>query len=41
MVKYGLNGAIAMDATYGTNILKYPLFLLLVFDDWKNDSLVA
>ena len=41
MLNYGHNGAIAMDATFGTNVSKYPLFLLLVFDDWRNDIPVA
>ena len=33
MLKYGHNDAIAMDAFFGTNVLKYTLFSLLVFDD--------
>ena len=41
MLKYEHNGAIAMDATFGTNISKYPLFLLLVFDDYRNGYPVA
>ena len=41
MLKYGHNGAIAMDATFEINISKYPLFSLLVFDDWRNDIPVA
>ncbi len=41
MLKYGHNGAITMDATYGTNVPKYPLFSLLVFDDWINGIPVA
>ena len=41
MLKYGHSGAIAMDATFRTNVSKYPLFSLLVFDDWRNGILVA
>ena len=41
MLKHGHNGAIAMDATFGTNFPKYPLFSLLVFDDWRNGIPVA
>jgi hypothetical protein len=41
MLKYGHNGAMAIDATFGTNVLKYPLFSLLVFDDWTNGIYVA
>ena len=37
MLKYRYNGTITMDAIFKTNILKYSLFLLLVFDDWRND----
>ena len=25
-----------MDAIFKTNVLRYPLFLLLVFDNWIN-----
>ena len=41
MLKHGHNRAIAMDATFGTNVSKYPLFSMLVFVDWKNDIHVA
>ncbi|KAG0593276.1 hypothetical protein KC19_1G317700 [Ceratodon purpureus] len=41
MLKYGHNGAIAMDATFGTNVPKYPLYSLLVFDHWRNGIPVA
>ena len=30
-----------MDATFGTNVPKYPLFSLLVFDDSKNSNPVV
>jgi hypothetical protein len=30
-----------MDATFGTNVSKYLLFSLLVFDDWRNGIPVA
>jgi hypothetical protein len=39
--KFGHNGAIAMDATFGMNLPKYLLFSLLVFDDWMNGIFVA
>ena len=29
------NEAIAMNATFGTNVSKYPFFLLVVLDDWR------
>jgi hypothetical protein len=32
MLAYGHNGAISMDATIGTNDVKYPLFTLMGFD---------
>ena len=37
MLKYGHNGAVAMNVTFGTNVSKCPLFSLLVFDDWRNN----
>lgn len=33
MLKFGHKGATVMDAIFETNVLKYPLFSLLVFDD--------
>jgi hypothetical protein len=33
MLSYGHNGAISMDATFGTNDMKFHLFTLMVFDD--------
>ena len=35
MLKYGHNDVIAMDATFRTNVSKYQLFSLLVFDYWR------
>ncbi len=32
MVSLGDNGAISMDATFGTNVVKFHLFTLMVFD---------
>jgi hypothetical protein len=32
MVSLGDNGAISMDATFGTNDVKFHLFTLMVFD---------
>jgi hypothetical protein len=33
MLSYGHNGAISMDATFGTNDMKFHLFTLMAFDD--------
>ncbi len=33
MLSYGHNGAISMDATFGTNDMKFHLFTLMEFDD--------
>jgi hypothetical protein len=33
MISYGHNGAISMDATFGTNDMKFHLFTLMAFDD--------
>jgi len=33
MLSYGHNGAISMDATFGTNDMKFHLFTLIGFDD--------
>ncbi len=33
MLSYGHNGAIFMDATFGTNDMKFHLFTLMGFDD--------
>ncbi len=33
MLSYGHNGAISMDATFGTNDMKFHLFTLMGFDD--------
>jgi hypothetical protein len=33
MLSYGRNGAIFMDATFGTNDMKFHLFTLMGFDD--------
>jgi hypothetical protein len=32
MVSLGVNGAISMDVTFGTNDVKFHLFTLMVFD---------
>jgi hypothetical protein len=32
MLEYGHNGAISMDATFGTNDVKFHFFTLMVFD---------
>eukprot|EP01018_Ginkgo_biloba_P003949 Gb_13991 [translate_table: standard] len=36
MVKFGKNNPIAINSTFGTNKLKYPLFTLIVFDTHQN-----
>jgi len=33
MLSYGRNGAISIDATFGTNDMKFHLFTLMGFDD--------
>jgi hypothetical protein len=33
MLSYDHNGAISMDATFGTNDMKFHLFTLMVLDD--------
>jgi hypothetical protein len=35
MLSYGHNGAISMDATFGTNVMKFHLFNLMGFDDHR------
>jgi hypothetical protein len=35
MLSYGHNGAIFMDATFGTNDTKFHLFTLMAFDDHR------
>jgi len=35
MLSYGHNGAIFMDATFGTNNMKFHLFTLMGFDDHR------
>jgi hypothetical protein len=35
MLSYGHNGAIFMDATFGTNDMKFHLFTLMGFDDHR------
>jgi hypothetical protein len=35
MLSYGHNGAISMDATVGTNDMKFHLFTLMGFDDHR------
>ena len=41
MLNCGHNGVIAMEATFETNVSNYLLFLLLMFDDWKNIIFLA
>ena len=41
MLNCGHNGVIAMEVTFETNVSNYLLFLLLMFDDWKNIILLA
>jgi len=35
MLSYGHNGAISMDATFGTNDMKFHLFTLMGFNDHR------
>ncbi len=41
MLSYGHNGAISMDATFGTNDMKFHLFTLMAFDDHRTGVLLA
>jgi len=41
MLSYGHNGAISMDATFGTNDMKFHLFTLMGFDDHHMGVLLA
>jgi hypothetical protein len=41
MLSYGHNGAISMDATFGTNDMKFHLFTFLGFDDHRTNVLLA
>ncbi len=41
MLSYGYNGAISMDATFGTNDMKFHLFTLMAFDDHNIGILLA
>lgn len=41
LMKYGRDGCISMDATFGTNDLMYHLFTLVVFDEWHNGIPIA
>jgi len=41
MVSLGENGAISMDATFGTNDVKFHLFTLMVFDAHHIGILIA
>jgi hypothetical protein len=41
MVSLGYNGAISMHVTFGTNDVKFHLFILMVFDAHRIGVLVA
>jgi hypothetical protein len=41
MLSYGHNGGILMDATFGTNDMKFHLFTLMGFDDNRTGVLLA
>jgi hypothetical protein len=41
MLSYGHNGAISMDATFGTNGMKFRLFTLMGFDDHRTSVPLA
>jgi len=41
MLSYGHNGAIFMDATFGTNGMKFHLFTLMGFDDHRTSVPLA
>ena len=41
MLRWAHHGAISMDATFGTNHMKFHLFTLMVFDDFRNGVPIA
>ncbi len=41
MLSYGHNGAISMDATFGTNDMKFHLFILMGFDNHRTSVPLA
>jgi hypothetical protein len=41
MLSYGHNGAISMNATFGTNDMKFHLFTLMGFYDHRTSVLLA
>jgi hypothetical protein len=41
MLSYGHNGAISMDATFGTNDMKFHIFTLMGFDDRRTSVPLA
>jgi hypothetical protein len=41
MLTYGHNGAISMDATFGTNDMKFHLFTLMGFDNHRTNVPLA
>ncbi len=41
MLSYGHNGVISMDATFGTNDMKFHLFTLMGFDDHHTSVLLT
>ncbi len=41
MLSYGHNGAIFMDAKFGTNDMKFHLFIFMGFDDHRTSVLLA
>ncbi|KAG0618725.1 hypothetical protein M758_4G088100 [Ceratodon purpureus] len=41
MLEHGHRSGISVDATFGTNEKKFPLYTLMVFDEWHNGVPVA
>ena len=41
MLRWTNHGAISMDATFGINHMKFHLFTLMVFADFRNDVPIA
>jgi hypothetical protein len=41
MLRWANHRAISMDAIFGTNHIKFHLFTLMVFDDFRNDVPIA
>jgi hypothetical protein len=41
LLEFGHNGTLSMDGTFGTNVQRYHLFTLTVFDHHRQDLMIA